>query len=280
MCKFWSAVIDRTGKVYHLGEITSHEKVIEKFKLKDGDMNNICRIEIPVIDKFDFLPETKWQVKIDQPETPSWLTEEMKNSAIKTFSSWNTVVFQKKWKRFKKLNAHNEQPTKMKGEEIIWREKLTSAHEKLIMKFYLLGEKKSWYSVLDSVLDFVRDSVWYSVGYFVGYSVLDSVLDSVRDSVRDSARDSVLDSVLDSVWYSVLDSVWHSVLDSGWHSAFLNKPYPLALPKKIFDLGYIYCLVKENDNISRIHVYGKRGKLLKKIDFKDADGKILIKVKE
>jgi hypothetical protein len=232
MCKFWSAIISRSGKVYHLGEIVSHEKIIEQYKLKDGLMQNIARVEIPLLNGFELKPKEKRKLVIDEEEKPNWFTEKHEKNCFKELNAFMKNTFTKKWKRFKKLNARNEKLATMKGEEIIYREKLLPSHEKLIVKYYLLGEKQSW------------DSVW----------------DSMWDSVRDSVRDSVWDSVRDSVWYSLWDS---------------KKPYPLALPKNIFDLGYIHCLITEKDEVSRIYVYGKKGKLLKKIDFKDKKGKII-----
>ncbi len=270
MCEFWSAVVSRTGKVYHLGEITSHEKIIEHFKLSDSLMGHICRVEIPILNGFNLKPKKEWKLKVDEIEIPSWWKPKFESVCFEEFEKFYKKDFCKKWKRFKKLNGHNEQLTKMTGEQIIHRTKLLSLHEKLIVEYYLLGEKESWDSVRDSVWGSVRGSVWDSVWG----SVWDSVRDSVRDSVWGSVWGSVRDSVRDSVWDSVRDSVWDSVRDSVWGSQFPNKPYPLALPKKIFDLGYIHCLVKEKDSVSRIHVYGKRGKLLKKIDFKDKKGKL------
>ena len=102
----------------------------------------------------------------------------------------------------------------------------------MIKEYYLLGELQAWDYVRDSVRDSVRNSVW------------DSVRDSVQGSVQGSVWDSVRNSVRNSVWDSVRDSVWDSVRDL----QFPNKAYPLALPKKIFDLGYIHCLVKRQHN--------------------------------
>ncbi len=266
MCEFWSAVVSRTGKVYHLGEITSHEKIIEHFKLSDSQMGHICRVEIPILNGFELKPKKEWKLKVDETETPTWWKPRFETSCFKEFEKFYKKDFSAKWKRFKKLNEHNEHLTKMTGDQLIHRTKLLHSHEKLIIKYYLLGEKESWGSVWGSV----RDSVWGSVWGSVRDSVWGSVWDSVWDSVRGSVRDSVWDSVWDSVRGSVRGSVWGSV----WDSQFPNKIYPLALPKKIFDLGYIHCLVKEKDDVTRIHVYGKKGKLLKKIDFKDKKGKI------
>jgi len=252
MCNFWSAVVDKHGKIYHLGDIVAHERIVEKYKLDDKTAGNICRVEIKVFTSdFEFMPEEKWKFKLDENEAPVWWSHKHEDRCFKELNAWL-----EKSNFEKRLNAlvHNKELEVLKnktGEQIIYREKLLPAHEKLIVKYYLMGEKESWDSVWDSVWDSMRGSVW------------DSVWVSVRGSVRDSVWDSMRGSVWDSVWVSVRDSVW----DSMRGSVFPDKRYPLALPKKIFDLGYIHCLITEKDNVRRIHVYGKKGMLLKKIDF-------------
>ena len=239
MCNFWSGVITRTGRVYSLGEIVSHEKIIEEYNLKEGlQGQNFARFEIKPIKELDYIAkpiEKNWEFVLDEESTPTWWSKKQEFKCWSAFSKWFSSKqgkeFIKKFKIFKKLNVENEKKAKLSGEQIIHRTKLLKSHEKLIVDYYLLGEKKSW----DSVRGPVLDSVW----------------GSVRGSVRGS----------------VLDSVWDSVLDSVWGSQFPNKKYPLALPKKIFDLGYIHCLVKEKEEVSRIHIYGLKGKLLKKIIF-------------
>ena len=272
MCEFWSAVVTRTGKVYHLGDIISHERIIEKFKLKDKN-DNLCRVEIPVLNvDFSIKPKKEWKLKIDEEEKPSWWSVKKEERCFKELDRWlKASGFRRRLKAVlndKYLNSLK----KKSGELIIHREKLLASHEKLFVEFYLLGEKQPWDSVRASMQDSLRDSVWYSVW--------DYVWDSVRYSVQDSVWTSLWNPVRDSMWYSVWDSMRDSLWDSVRVLIFPKKKYPLALPKKIFDLGYIHCLVKGKDGISRIHVYGKKGKLLKKIDFKNKDGNLLIKNQE
>jgi len=256
MCNFFSGVIDRNGMCYDLGEIVSHEEIIKKFNLKDGRIQFIARWEIMPRTKLNYLSpinHKNWRFVLDEEVKPSWWSKEFEEKCWKQVRTWFKLSagkeFKRKFKKFKKLNKENEIKAKMSGEQLIHRTKLLKSHESKIIDFYLLGEKQPWDSVRDSVRDFVLGSVRYSVW----------------DSVRDSVRDSVWDSVLDSVWYSVWDSVWNS-----------KKPYPLQLGKELFDLSYLHFLIKEKDDITRIHVYGKKGVLLKKIDFKDKNEKILI----
>ena len=123
-------MVSRTGKVYHLGEIVSHEKVIEHFKIRDSGMQNICRVEIPVIDGFNLMPEKDWKLKVDEEETPSWWKPEHEAACFRELERFFRKGFLAKWKRFKKLNAHDERLAKMKGEQIIHRTCLLPAHEK------------------------------------------------------------------------------------------------------------------------------------------------------
>ena len=106
MCNFWSAIVSRTGKVYHLGEIKAHEMVIDKFKLKDKD-NHICRVEITPKKELEYLKpigNKNWDFKIDEDETPNWWEHNHKERCWKALSDWMKSNKGKQFRRkFKKI---------------------------------------------------------------------------------------------------------------------------------------------------------------------------------
>ena len=143
MCKAFSCIVNKTGKVYWKFGMDSHEDIKKEYKLKDT--LDICPCEIsPKND--DYLKPNKWIFKFDEKE-PSW---------------WKTRYEKRCWDAHKKWLAKLDtilirktiiHPFKIKPPEI------TDEHIRLL---------KEW--------DSVRDSV----GNSVGYSVWDSVWDFVR----------------------------------------------------------------------------------------------------
>jgi hypothetical protein len=245
-------IVSRTGEVYHLGTITAHEKVIEHFKLKDGDKNHIARVEIsPRVDGEYLKPITAidWKFRLDEEEKPSWWETNTDTKCWEAFIAWMKSTegrdFKRKYKRIQKWA--NEMKSKT-GEQLVYAEKLTPSVRKLIISYYKEGDSKYW--------DSVRGSVWYSVWG----SVCDS---SVRGSVWYSVMDSVWNSVWNSVWYSVRDSVRDSVLYSLGSYLGNEETIKLKLPADIFKAGVVHA--KINDEI---WVWGKKGKLLGKIEMK------------
>jgi hypothetical protein len=76
MCQFKSAVVTRTGEVYHSPYTSSHEDIIKNFKLKGDDkaIQNFVRIEFVPFEK-EFEEIEKYQLIIDEQNTPEWFIE-------------------------------------------------------------------------------------------------------------------------------------------------------------------------------------------------------------
>jgi hypothetical protein len=217
MCKAFSCVVTKKGKVLWQAGMDSHDELIDKYKLKDdttdGDVIGFCKIEVTPDDGY-LHPEGKWTLKVDENTTPRWWNKTKEKAALEACEEWKTAVYSG-------INLKEAQnpihPLNIKAKEV------TEQDIELL---------KLWASVRDSVRASVGasvwDSVWDSVGDSVGDSVRASVWDSVRASVWDSVRDSVWDSVGDSVGDSVRDSVGDSVRDSVWDSvrAYIGSLFP------------------------------------------------------
>jgi len=232
MCKAFSCIVNKTGKVYWKFGMDSHEDIKKEYKLKDT--LDICPCEIsPKND--DYLKPNKWIFKFDEKE-PSW---------------WKTRYEKRCWDAHKKWLAKLDtilirktiiHPFKIKPPEI------TDEHIRLL---------KEW--------DSVRDSV----GNSVGYSVRDSVGNSVGNSVWDSVE-HVGDSVWDSVWGSVGDSVRAYIgsffLLKEWkYTKIKIKGYPFRSAVTLWEMGLVPSFDEE---IWRLHG-GKNAEVLFQISQKD-----------
>ena len=86
MCKFYSAIITKTGELYHNPWTTSHEDIVAIFDLKD-EKDNLCRVEFyPDIDE-DIWDYKKYNLHIDQQE-PEWF----KKFQTKTISKLRLII--------------------------------------------------------------------------------------------------------------------------------------------------------------------------------------------
>ena len=86
MCQFYSAIVTKTGELYHNPWTTSHEDIVAVFDLKD-EKDNLCRVEFyPDIDE-DIWDYKKYNLHIDQQE-PEWF----KKFQTKTISKLKLII--------------------------------------------------------------------------------------------------------------------------------------------------------------------------------------------
>ncbi len=241
VCEFFSGVMSRTGKVYHLGEIVSHEKIIRKFKLKDR-WSDIARFEIIPKNELDYLKpidERYWKFKIDEEAEPSWWNKEKEFKCWNAFEKWMKSQEGKDFRRkFRKIMKWKEKMEKKTDEQHIYATKLNPRVKKLIKEYYY--KRRNWY--------LVRDSVW----------------DSVSNSVWDLVKNSVWDSVSDSVGILVKKSIWDLFTYNFGILCNSKEAMKLKLPVDIFKAGVVHAAIN-ND----IMVWGKKGKLLDRWDVKE-----------
>ena len=185
ICKAFSCIVTKQGKVIWKAGVDSHDILIEQAKIKDdttdGDTIQFIKIEITP-DKGYLHPEGKWTLKVDENTTPRWWNKKKEAVALEACEEWKTAIYSG-INLTEALNPIN--PLKVKAGEV------TEADRELL---------KKWASVGYSVRYSVGDSVGYSVGDSVGDSVGASVRASVGASVGASVRASVRDSVRASVW--------------------------------------------------------------------------------
>ena len=165
MCKAFSCIVDRYGKVTWKLGVDSHSELARLGGYPDRVLGEFAKIEI-IPRNNNYLKPDEWVYQVDESPVPAWCGFREKELALAAHKVWLSQL-----RSF--LKPHPiVHPSKVDFAG------LTLQHIRLL---------KKW--------DSVRASVWASVGA----SVWDSVGDSVRASVGNSVRASVGASVWDSV---------------------------------------------------------------------------------
>jgi hypothetical protein len=82
MCKFYSAIVSRSGELYHKTSLISHEDIIDYYNLNDSSLHdNICRVEFYPDNTKDILDINMYKLHVDEDCIPNWF-EEYKESTI------------------------------------------------------------------------------------------------------------------------------------------------------------------------------------------------------
>lgn len=100
MCYFFSGIYTRFGEIYTLGEEVVHERIIEKYNLRDKN-DYFYRWEIVPITKMGFLkPVNKknWFFRIRSKEVPVWFEEKQEIECWRFFKSWYRTKAGEKFK--------------------------------------------------------------------------------------------------------------------------------------------------------------------------------------
>ena len=71
MCQFKSAIVGRTGELYHHWSTDAHEDIIEMFNLKEA---HICRVEYTP-SAGDYTDSGQYVLRVDETEKPPWFEE-------------------------------------------------------------------------------------------------------------------------------------------------------------------------------------------------------------
>ena len=90
MCEFFSPIVTRDLKIIHCADIEdSHERVIEKYKLKDDKLENrdFVRLELTSKDENIFNHKIEnWDYKEDETDTlPQWYKDNIEEIKKKTY---------------------------------------------------------------------------------------------------------------------------------------------------------------------------------------------------
>ena len=99
MCKAFSGVVHKSGKVYWKFAMDSHEDIKDKFKLDDSEKGKICPIEITPNNSDYHFPD-KWTLIFDEGNAPAWWKASHEKHAWEAHKSWlrklNKILKKKK----------------------------------------------------------------------------------------------------------------------------------------------------------------------------------------
>jgi hypothetical protein len=174
MCKAFSGLITKSGKVYWEMGLDSHDQLQDKFVKKNPELrddklppdNTFARFEI-VPENNDYFSPNKWVFQLDEEVKPSWWADRLEKPCFVAKDKWLKKLYSlvKLDEIRKPLNPLIDIPE---------RKRVTKKD---------LAMLKEWASVWTSV--------WASVEASVGASVWASVWTSVRASVEASVWASV-----------------------------------------------------------------------------------------
>ena len=162
MCKAFSCLVTKSGRVYWKTGIDEHDSLWSMFKDRDKQLmeksglrreQQFARIEISPQNN-NYLNPDKWVFRVDQ-ETPNWLSDDHENKCRQAHKEWLKEVYN----QINLEEARNPiHPFKIKPPR-----KIVKKHLELL---------REWASVRDSVGDSVWgstwDSVWDSTWAYVG----------------------------------------------------------------------------------------------------------------
>lgn len=168
MCKAFSCLIERNGKVHWKLGMDSHSDIVGLAGLNDteADRNKLSFARVEITPKNnDYRHPDNWSLHIDEQAQPPWWSPTHEAKCWKAHREWCAQLY-------KILDTEKEVVNPFT--DITPPTEITDQHIKLL---------KDWNSVGDSVWDSVRNSV--------GNSVFDSIGDSIGDSVGYSVSNSV-----------------------------------------------------------------------------------------
>jgi len=74
MCKFYSAIVMRSGDILHDEHLMSHEDIIRLYNINDSQINcdKFVRVEYTPDESSDFPDISKYKLNVDEDSIPDW----------------------------------------------------------------------------------------------------------------------------------------------------------------------------------------------------------------
>ncbi len=220
MCRAFSCLITKAGKVYWKVGLDSHEKIQTEFRDKDQQLQDdrevtptFARVEVVPINN-NYLAPAGWSLQIDEQDKPNWWSGRHENRAYEAQKKWHKMILTQinVKEALKPVNPFLIAPPK----------RITEKH---------LGLLREWASI--------RASIWDSIGA----SIRDSIWASIRDSIGTSIGASIWDSIGASI-DAYIGSLFPKITD--WKYVDSTKPpfnkikgYPFNSAAKLWKLGLV-----------------------------------------
>jgi len=193
MCNFWSALIDRNGKVHWSEKNSSHEELVKQSGFKDDKLEDRDFVRIEITPKNNMAifskKEADWVFKIDEKKTlPEWYSKNQEKMEKLCWLEWKNAMKKTLWK----LNLE-------KAEDFITKEIPEIPWFKFNGKI-----RKEWHLSIGTTL------------VAAGVAARDAAGDAARDAARDAAwvaagvaaRVAAGDAARDAAWDAARDAAW------------------------------------------------------------------------
>jgi len=205
MCKFWSCIVDRKGRVWHDGNSSSHEKAIKMSGLKDDKLEDRDFVRIEINPEKFTMKMKDWKFKIDEEGTlPEWFTRERKH--------FRKMCYAELFKYLKVCNIGKVVAFIESLKEIKWF-KPDGKPRKEWMMF------KTWDAACDAACDAARDASRSAARSEAWYAAWDAARDAARDASRSEARDASRSAARSEAWYAAWDAARDAARSAAWYAA-------------------------------------------------------------
>ena len=202
MCKFWSCILTREGKVLWDKNITSHEKLVGTNGLKDAKLKNrdFVRIEITPNPPLGITSRSRsdWTYKIDEEGTlPDWYANDEMRMAALVWNEWEKAMAETLWK--------------------LQLDKLTDLINdiKSIKYLDMHGEvDPSWHIYYGKDWDAARAAARAAAGAAARAAARAAAWDAARNAVGAAAGDAAGDAA----WDAAGDAAWNARA-AAWNAA-------------------------------------------------------------
>ena len=93
MCRHYSCIVVRTGKVYGQTDDPSHTEIARRHKLPEDGKSELFRAKVEVVPRDGYTygdaptPET-WEVIVDEPTRPDWYGDRHDRAAMASAQNW------------------------------------------------------------------------------------------------------------------------------------------------------------------------------------------------
>ena len=212
MCKFWSAILTREGKVLWDRNMSSHEELIRKNNLNDGELKNRGFVRIEITPK-DITSKKKgdWSYKVDEPSTiPDWYQNDPLAQEKIVWKEWKMAMEETLWKlQLDKLQAIID------GIKAI---KYLDCHGEVDPSWHLYYGK-TWVAARVAAWDAAGDAAWDAAGDAAGVDARVAAGDAAGDAAGAPARYAAGAAAWDAAGDAARAAAWDVARAAAWDVA-------------------------------------------------------------
>ena len=266
MCNFWTCIITEDGNVHHDPDSSSHETLIKRLKLDDGEADaragkpyNAAAINRRKFVRLEITPNPPlgiaskrledWALKVDEEGTlPEWFTANRPAMEAAAWKAWRKAMSETLWK------LHIERlPALIKEIKAI---KYFSQNSPPNPEWHM-----NWNATWDAARTATWDATWDAARTAARDATWDAARDAAWNATCDAARTATCDAARDAAWNALIKILPKSILKEidPKHIAHINAR--MEVWKKGYGLlcdvnGVLYCYGVKNPEATEGRVEG------------------------